>query len=155
MFSPKEIAVIRALQRELPLQSNPFHAVAQAAGIEEDEAISIISDLVRRGIIRKIGAVLGHRALGIKANALVLWSVPEGKISDFGKKLASFSDVSHCYYRKVPPNWRYNVFTMVHALTREKCLEKIENISKITGLKDYQVLFSKVEFKKSSIEYNF
>lgn len=154
MYSKNEEAVLKALQNDLPLSSRPFRLIAQQIGLHEDEVIAIINSLLERGVIRRMGAVLGHRALGFAANALVLWAVPGDQVEKLGKNFGSFTEVTHCYLRQVPPGWPYNIFTMVHAPTRELCLEKIKHISRKTGIDDYQVLFSTIEFKKTSISYN-
>lgn len=152
-FSKRELAVIQALQEELSLRSRPYRTIAEKTGMQEDEVLAVIGELKEKGVVRRIGAVLAHRALGIDANALVLWAVPEERVDDIGRKLAEFPEITHCYYREVPPSWPYNLFTMVHARDRQACLEKIERIAHITGLSDYQVLFSFRELKKSGITY--
>lgn len=154
MFSKKEEAVLKALQNELPLESRPFAALAQQIGLQEGEVISVINSLLKKGVIRRVGASLGHRALGFTANAMILWSVPGDQVQETGRKLSSFPEVTHCYHRQVPPDWAYNIFTMVHAPSREKCLEKIEEIALETGLDNYQVVYSTVEFKKTNVSYD-
>ncbi|MEG3068169.1 MAG: Lrp/AsnC family transcriptional regulator [Syntrophaceticus schinkii] len=61
MFSKKEEAVLKALQNNLPLESKPFDAIAQQIGLEEEEVISIINSFLKKGVIRRVGASLGHR----------------------------------------------------------------------------------------------
>jgi len=146
-----EDAVLKTLQGDLPLDSRPFNAIAQQLGLPEEEVICIINSFLKKGVIRRVGAVLGHRALGFAANAMILWAVAEEQVQDMGRKLSSFPEVTHCYHRQAPAGWNYNIFTMVHAPSREICLEKIKTISQKTGLDDYQVLFSTIEFKKTSI----
>lgn len=154
MFSRKEEAVLKALQNDLPLDSRPFNTIGQQIGLKEEDVISTINSLLKRGVIRRVGASLGHRALGFAANAMIMWAVPVEQIQEMGRKLSSFPEVTHCYHRQVPPGWAHNIFTMVHAPSKEKCLEKIKNISLETGLDDYQILFSTSEFKKTSIVYD-
>lgn len=151
MFSAREQAVLRLLRSDLPLSSRPFRIIAKKAGLEEDEVISIIKSLEGKGAIRRLGAVLGHRALGYTANALVLWAVPEEQVEEMGRLMASFPEITHCYHRQVPPGWSYNLFTMIHALNRDLCMEKIRRIARKIGSDDYQVLFSTHEFKKTGI----
>lgn len=154
MYSIKEEAVLKALQGDLPLDSRPFNSIAQQIGLQEEEVISIINSFLKKGVIRRVGAVLGHRALGFTANAMILWAVPGDQVQKMGRKLSSFPEVTHCYHRQVPAGWDYNIFTMVHAPSREMCMEKIKDIARETGLDDYQVLFSTIEFKKTSVTYD-
>ena len=82
-----------------------------------------------------------------------VWSVPEDKGEEIGKKIAEFSAVSHCYLRPKFPNWPYNLFAMVHAKSIEKCEEIIDEIAKESGLNEYGKLYSTREFKKQRIKY--
>ncbi|MGB9792472.1 MAG: Lrp/AsnC family transcriptional regulator [Thermacetogeniaceae bacterium] len=154
-LSRHELTLIEALQEEIPLERRPYRTIAEKTGMQEDEVIAVIGKLKERGVIRRIGAVLAHRALGIDANAMVLWAVPEERIEEIGKKLAEFPEVTHCYYRDVPASWSYNLFTMVHARDRRTCLEKVKRIADVIGLSDYQVLFSSRELKKSGIHLQY
>jgi DNA-binding Lrp family transcriptional regulator len=84
---------------------------------------------------------------------MIVWKVPEEKIDDIGMKLAGYPQVSHCYQRPVYQDWPYNVFSMVHARTKEAC-EKIGiEMSKQIGITDYRILFSAREFKKERVKY--
>jgi hypothetical protein len=40
---------------------------------------------------------------------------------------------------------------MVHSYSRDDCLAIAEEISKLTGIDDYKVMFSEKEFKKIGI----
>jgi hypothetical protein len=42
---------------------------------------------------------------------------------------------------------------MVHGRTREECLEIAARMARETGLRDYQVLFSESELKKTTMRY--
>lgn len=148
-----ERKVCSIIQGDIPLTSRPFLEIGEKVGRTESEVIKIIEDLKEKGIIRKFGAVLGHRKAGFKANGMVVWNVPEEDRERIGKIMASFKEVTHCYERPTFDGWRYSLFTMVHGKTREECIRIAERISEATGVKDYRVLFSTREFKKKSMEY--
>ena len=61
--------------------------------------------------------------------------------------------VSHCYDRTTAPNWNYNLYTMIHAKSREECDQIVKNLSELTAINDFQVLYSKKEWKKTSMKY--
>jgi DNA-binding Lrp family transcriptional regulator len=153
VFSQQELAVIQALQAELPLCSRPYRAVAEQCGLDERQVLEILQGLVDRKVVRRVGAALNHRLLGYLANAMVLWQVPPGEEDLYGRRLAAEADVTHCYRRQVPDGWPCALFTMVHAHTRRDCLDKIRRISTQVGLENYQVLFSTREFKKTVMRY--
>src|SRR5665811_2045693 len=71
------------------------------------------------GEIRRFAASIGHRAIGITANAMCVWNVPDERIEGVGAIMAEFPEVTHCYERPRYPDWPYNLFTMVHSYTSE------------------------------------
>jgi DNA-binding Lrp family transcriptional regulator len=153
VYSREEIIVLQALQNELPLCSSPFKALSKAAGMDEERFLELAGDLIERGVIRRIGAALNHRKLNIQANALVMWAVPDNEVNNIGRQMADCPEVTHCYRRTTPVGWEYQLFSMLHACTREECLSKITDLANQLGMADYQVLFSTFEYKKTVMHY--
>lgn len=144
--------LLRQLQGDLPVERRPFRAAASRAGSDEQGVLDAIRGLLRDGAMRKFGAVLKHQRAGITRNAMVVWAVPPERAEDAGTLFASFKEITHCYERRPSFEGRYNLFTMVHA--GEGTLERlIAAIADRAGIRDYQVLHSEEEFKKSSMEY--
>ncbi|MGB9802431.1 Lrp/AsnC family transcriptional regulator, partial [Desulfofundulus sp.] len=135
MLNQLEKDIIRTLQEGLPLVSRPFLVLAQKLGISEEELLSRVRDLVERGIIRRFGAAVRHQDLGYIFNAMVVWQVPEERIEEVGRLMASFDEVSHCYQRPArPPEWPYNLFTVVHGQTAQDCREIAARLSRASGI---------------------
>ena len=67
--------------------------------------------------------------------------------------MGSFRGVSHCYHRPAYPEWPYALYTMVHGMKEEDCEKIIQGISEATGIKEYKILYSTVEYKKDRIDY--
>jgi DNA-binding Lrp family transcriptional regulator len=153
MIDDLEKEIIRHLQGDLPLTTTPFAAVASELGIGEGELLERIKGLKERGVLRRFGATLYHWKAGFKANAMVAWHVPEYQVDEVGPLMASVREVSHCYERKPNRKWKYNLFTMVHGKSKQHCKEVVGRISEMTGMKDYVLLFTRKEFKKTSPEY--
>lgn len=145
-----DIRLLRAVQDGLKLTKLPYQELGEEMGMSEDEVIHRLASLVEEGVIRRFAAAIGHRALGIAANAMIVWKVPEADVERIGRIMASFEDVTHCYERTARPEWPYNLYTMVHSRSREGCERIASEISKITGIKDYKMLFSEAEYKKTS-----
>ncbi len=55
--------------------------------------------------------------------------------------------------RPAQPQWSFNLYTMIHGKNPEDCRRTAQKISKETGIRDYRLLFSKREHKKSSMRY--
>jgi len=145
--------IIREIQANLPITPKPFLDIADKLNMAEKDIIERIQEFMEKGYIRRFGATLRHRNVGINANAMAVWIVPETEVERVGKIMASFKEVTHCYERHTLPDWKYNVYAMIHANTEEECFSVAKRISKTTGVKDYQLLFSTEEFKKTSMEY--
>ncbi|MDP6824513.1 MAG: hypothetical protein QGI95_00085 [Dehalococcoidales bacterium] len=152
-LSPEDRNIINELQQDLPLVPEPFTAMAAKLGMDEEKFVVSCQSLLSRGIMRRFSAAVNHHRAGFKANAMTCWSAPSGKVAAAGKKLASLPEVSHCYERRPNPFWRYNLFAMIHATTKEGCQEIIDKVSTETGLADPVVLLSTRELKKTRVKY--
>ena len=144
---------IRELQKDLQVTTEPFKGLADNLGISTSELFAKAKEYENIGIMRRYAAILRHRDAGFVANGMVVWHVPEEKIDEAGFKLAAFPQVSHCYRRPIYPDWRFNLFSMVHARTLQAAEKMAVEMSETLGIKDYQILFSSREFKKERVKY--
>jgi siroheme decarboxylase len=144
---------IRELQKDLKIIPEPFKALAENLGITTVELFAKAKEYEQIGVMRRFAAILRHRDAGFYANGMVVWNAPEENIDEIGYKLASFPQVSHCYRRPVYQDWRFNLFSMIHARTSESAEKIAAEISEIVGIKDYKILFSLREFKKERVRY--
>jgi len=152
-LTPRHISVIKELQKDIEVVSEPFKKATEKLGLSYDEFFAIAKELKESGVMRRFATILNHRKAGFGANAMSVWAVPEDKGESIGKEMAEFSAVSHCYLRPSYPNWPYNLFAMVHAKTQEECDTLIEEMAKESGLTEYGKLYSTVEFKKQRLVY--
>ena len=146
-------AVIRELQEDLPLEPRPFLAMAERLGLGEQDLFRLAAEFQARGIMRRYSAILYHRSAGFQANAMAVWKVPEERAQEVGELMATSPWVTHCYQRPTFPDWPYTHFTMVHATSKEKCAEVIEEITQLTGITDNLLLYSTREYKKTRVRY--
>ena len=145
--------IIQVLQEDFPLCKEPYKILAEKVGIDEEEFLQRVQDFLNENKIRKLGAVLQHRTAGFKSNALCAWEVPPEKLAEVAEIMSAHAAVSHCYDRNPAPNWNYNLYTMIHAKSREECDAIIAELSKLTGITNFQALYSKKEWKKTSMKY--
>jgi DNA-binding Lrp family transcriptional regulator len=143
--------LLKSTQDGIPIVSEPFKQIAKELGLPEEEVLRRLDNLLKDGVIRRFGASIGHRAIGITANAMCTWNVPDEKVETVGAIMAGFPEVTHCYERPRFPDWRFNLFTMIHAYSRDECEKIAREISVATGIKDYSILFSEREFKKTGV----
>ena len=146
-----DIQLLKVIQDGIPITPEPFQKVAGQLGVPVDIVIRRLERLQKDGIIRRFGASIGHRAIGITANAMCTWNVPDEQVEEVGAIMAGFLEVTHCYERPRREDWPYNLFTMIHAYTRDECRKVAHQISKATGINEYSILFSENEFKKTGV----
>jgi len=153
MITKIEKKIIASIQGDIPITQRPYHEISKKIGIEEEELLNILQKLVNKGVIRRFGATLRHQRSGFKANAMAAWQVDEERIDEVGEIMAGFREVSHCYRRNPAEDWPYNLYTMIHALSEESCKEIALKMSEKTSIKNYSLLFSRRELKKTSMKY--
>jgi DNA-binding Lrp family transcriptional regulator len=149
-------ALLNRAQEGIPLVPDPFQEMGEALGIDPDTVLERLRALVSAGIIRKIGISVNQRAVGILANALVAWKVPAEGTGDAGRALASLPEVTHCYQRRtVPGRWEYTLYTVLHGKDEGSVRARVERHAEAIGTCDYLILFSREQFKRTSIMYHF
>ncbi len=149
-------ALIGAIQEGLALQPRPYACVARQIGCAEGEVLDAIAALRADGRIRRFGVVVRHRELGWRANAMVVWDVPEARVDQLGERLGHSAPVTLCYQRpRRPPDWPYNLFSMVHGRDREAVRAQVEQLAARAGAADIrrELLFSSRCFKQRGARY--
>ena len=144
---------IRELQKDMEIIDEPFVKAANNLGITETELFEKMKQYEDIGVMRRFAAILRHRQIGFTANGMIVWKVPEDRISEVGAKLGAFPQVSHCYERPTYSDWPYNVFSMIHCKTHDEANDMAKTIKNQIQVDDYQILFSSREFKKTRVEY--
>jgi len=159
-ITDEERKVARQVQGDIPLEKRPFEAIARRIEMKEDGVISILKRLQEKGVMRRFGAVLWHVQAGFSENAMVVWAVPEERCEEVGFRLASYTEISHCYERTPPFEGVYNIFTMVHlagdsgeAGEPDRLDTFVRSISHAIEIGEYRILRTLRELKKSSMEY--
>ena len=150
MIDPLDLRLLKVAQNGIKLTGRPYLYLSKELGISEEEVIIRLQNLSEQGVIRRFAATIGHLTLGIVANAMIIWKVPPHNVEQTGKIFASSPDVTHCYERDTAPSWPYNMYTMVHSRNKEECLKIAEELSRAADLKEYKILFSEREYKKTS-----
>ncbi|MDY6911230.1 MAG: radical SAM protein [Chloroflexota bacterium] len=154
-LEPPERAVINEVQQNLPLVSRPFDEMAARIGMDIKDFLTCCRSLLNRGIMRRFGASIEHVNAGFTANTMVCWAVPQEHVDEVGQRMAALPEVTHCYERRTNTRWpRYNMFTMIHGKTREDNENTVEQLSRMTGITEYQALPTIREFKKERVKYH-
>ncbi len=148
-----DLEILKFIQGDIPLTPNPFHKLADSLNTTEEDIINRIKKIQAKGIIRRFGAVLRHQKAGYNTNAMVAWLVDEKNADKIGEIMAQHPNISHCYLREVPPQFAYNLFTMIHAKSKQELEEIISSLSLTSNISNFAILRSVKELKKTSMKY--
>ncbi|MDI1332264.1 AsnC family protein [Pseudomonas sp.] len=151
-LTPKQaLALRRHLEGGLPLVSRPYQALAERLNADENQVLEQMRQWSEQGLFRRFGLVLHHRALGFTANAMLVLDVPDALIDEVGQRIGRAPGINLCYQRpRRLPQWRYNLFCMVHGRQREQVEAQIQALLEEHLLRDlpHQLLFSTQVFKQ-------
>ncbi len=157
MLDATDRRLIVATQGGLPLVLRPYHALAERLGLAPEDVMARMQRMLERGVIRRIGAVPNHYALGYAANGMSVWDVPDARVQEIGQWVGSLDFVSHCYHRpRILPAWPYNLFAMLHGRSREEVEAHVQTIARTLGqdARAHTVLYSTRILKKTGLRLN-
>jgi siroheme decarboxylase len=152
-YDERDIAVIRALQGDMPVVPEPYAPAAAALGMPQPAFLEHLAAMQQRGLLRRVAAILFHRRAGFSANGMGVWQVPDEQIADIGRRMAAVRGISHCYQRPTYADWPYSVFTMAHGRSKQECDAVLDAIAQKTGIRERATLYSSTEFKKIRLLY--
>jgi len=152
-YDELDIAVIRALQGDMPVVEEPYAPAAAELGMTQERLLEHLAGMQERGILRRVAAILYHRRAGFSANGMGVWKVPDDQIYEIGCRMAAVRGISHCYQRPTYEDWPYSVFTMAHGRSKEECDAVLDAIARMTGIEERATLYSSTEFKKIRLLY--
>ncbi len=146
--------LILATQQGLPLTPEPYAELARTLGCDEATVLAGIEDLLARGVIRRIGVVPNHYAIGYSANGMSVWDVDDAVVDALGERIGRLPFVTHCYRRpRHLPGWPYNLFAMLHGGNRGEVMAHVEEVRALLGAacRSSDVLFSTQILKKTGL----
>ncbi|MCQ2031974.1 Lrp/AsnC family transcriptional regulator [Stutzerimonas zhaodongensis] len=141
----------RLLEAGLPLAARPYQVLAERLGASEDAVLEQVRLWNESGLFRRVGLVIKHRAIGFRANAMLVMDIPDEQVDEVGRKLGEAAGVNLCYQRpRRLPDWPYNLFCMVHGRERQQVCQLIDALLAEHGLSEvpHQLLFSTRAFKQ-------
>jgi len=142
---PFDLSLLSALENGLPLEARPFREIARKLDLTEAELLEDLTRLVFDGIISRFGVIVRHSKLGFQANAMVVWDVPDDAVEGVARRFCSHTFVTLCYQRpRRLPQWRYNLFCMIHGRDRETVRRQALALQEEAGplVDDHDILFS-------------
>lgn len=149
---PGDGPILQAMSEGLALVPQPFAALAHALDRSEATVLARVAALAKARLLTRVGVIVRHRALGWRANAMVVWQLPEDGIAVAGPALAALPGVTLCYQRRtVPGTWPYGLFCMIHGRSRAEARAVLDAAVVMPALAraEHRVLFSRRCFKQT------
>jgi DNA-binding Lrp family transcriptional regulator len=146
--------IISATASGLPLVPHPYAEVASWLKLDESDVMTRLARLQETGVIRRIALAPNHYALGMVANGMSVWDVPDARASEIGPQIGDLHFVSHCYLRpRSLPDWPYNLFAMIHGENRDQVETLRAEIAAILGAdcRASDILYSTRILKKTGM----
>ncbi len=151
-----DVALLGAIQDGLPLCEKPFAQIGEQLNMSETEVIARLKKLINTGIIRRFGLVMQHHNLGFRANAMVVFNIPDDDVDNIAAQIIKHDFVTLCYCRHRNSVWPYNLYCMIHGRERtlvEAQIETLKNKVKLTAYAS-KTLFSKRRFKQTGARFS-
>jgi len=146
--------LIVATQAGLPLAPRPYAELAHRLGTTETDVPTRLQRMLDEGVIRRIGVVPNHYAIGYTANGMSVWDLDDGEVDRLGAAVGALDGVTHCYRRpRHLPDWPYNLFAMVHGRDRDAVQDQVSRIATLLGAhcRAHDVLYSTRILKKTGL----
>ena len=155
MIDKRDRQLLEHIQLGLPVCPRPYLEIGRLCEMPETEVIERLTRLKQQGLIKRMGVIVKHRQLGYRANAMIVWNVPDNLIKQLGGHISRFSFVTLCYQRPRQPEWPYNLYCMIHGKDKSTVLKQLEQLVDACGLSafDTEILFSKRCFKQRGAIY--
>jgi DNA-binding Lrp family transcriptional regulator len=101
-LDPLDARLLDEFQRDLPLVSRPFAAMASALSLTESEVIARLHRLTAEGKVARVGATVRPNTAG--ASTLAALAVPEERLDEVAAMVGAESGVNHSYQREADWN---------------------------------------------------
>jgi len=125
-----DLALLDALQEDLPLVARPWKEIADRLGTSEAGILRRMETLREAGIIRGISPVLESHHLGLHAATLVALHVPDERIDEIAAVISSYPEVSHNFRR----DHYYSLWFTLASKDREGIRKVLDEILDRTGI---------------------
>ena len=155
MIEDKDHLLLAQIAEGLPICSHPYAIMGEKIGLSEAQVIERLTYLQDRGMIKRLGIIVKHATLGYRANAMIVWRIPQAEIDIVAQEMLKFSFVTLCYQRPMLPEWPYNLYCMIHGKNKVTVENQLAQLIEQCGLEtiEKQILFSSRCFKQRGAVY--
>ncbi len=131
-----DIAILQALQEEIPLVSRPWSEISRKVGIPEQELLARLGRIKDAGILRAVSPIIESSQCGCGAATLVAMHVPPGRLRDVAALISGYPEVSHNFQRE----HHYQIWFTLSGRDEEHIRDIIREILDATGINEEDIL---------------
>ncbi|RQP06381.1 MAG: Lrp/AsnC family transcriptional regulator, partial [Paracoccus sp. BP8] len=124
-----DLRLLDGFQRDLPLETRPFAAMAHRLGTSQAEVIARLTRLRDEGIVSRIGATCRPNTAG--ASTLAALRVPDRRMEEVAALVGAEPGVNHAYLRE---GSEWNLWFVATAPDAAALAESLARIEAATGL---------------------
>jgi DNA-binding Lrp family transcriptional regulator len=135
-------SLLRAVQEGFPLVPEPYADLARTCDTTSEEALRRITRLREAGVIRRLGAFVNSRAIGM-VTTLASADVDDADAERVAAVFDSWPEVTHSYLREGHPN----IWFAVVAPSREVVDARIAEARSLEGVRSCDDYPAKRVFK--------
>lgn len=96
--SALSFSLLNDFQRDFPLVSRPFAALADRLNVAEPSVIDRLQELHQQGVVSRIGAVFRPNVVGV--SALAALAVPPERLEEVAGQVSALAEINHNYQRE-------------------------------------------------------
>jgi len=132
------------LRKGIPITDDPYEDLALQYSMDKDELLECLNKMVEKGEIIKFRALLDHRKLGYKVNALIAMRIENFDAS----KIPGLENISHFYIREPNEKFPYDYYAMSHFKNDQDLMEFSKALESL-GIK-HEILKTLKNLKRGS-----
>jgi siroheme decarboxylase len=121
--------ILNRLQEDIPFISRPWEALASQLRIKEGLFLKRITFLKKKGIIRRISAVISARKINY-SSTLVAIRAKASDIAKVARKINAYPEVTHNYKRGA----EYNLWFTLVAKNKSRIWQIIKELKQDQGI---------------------
>ncbi len=110
--------LLNDFQRDFPLTSSPYRAIADSLGVDEDSVLATLRQMMEQRLVSRVGPVFAPNRIGV--STLAAMAVPEERLAQVAAFVNTYSEVNHNYERE-------HLFNLWFVLTAESA-ERLDEI---------------------------
>ena len=129
ILTPLDLKVLDEFQRDMPLVSRPFAAMAEKLGVDEEALLSDLAKLRAAGTMARVGATCRPNTVGVSTLAAI--AAPDWRVEEVAQVVGDELGVNHSYLRE--DEW--NIWLVATAPDADELAATLARISERIGLR--------------------